>query len=134
MLKRRVVITGLGVVTPIGNDVETFWNNLVAGKSGVDLIQSFDTSELKTKIAGEVKDFDYTRYVDKKEGRKMDRVAHFSVAVAKQAVADAGIDVAQEDPTRLGVCVGTGFGGISTFMEQSLKSGEKGPGRISPIF
>ena len=93
-MKRRVVITGLGVVTPIGNDVETFWNNLVAGKSGVDLIQSFDTSELKTKIAGEVKDFDYTQYVDKKEGRKMDRVAHFSVAVAKQAVADAGIDVA----------------------------------------
>ena len=133
-MKRRVVITGLGVVTPIGNDVETFWNNLVAGKSGIDLIQSFDTADLKTKIAGEVKDFDYTQYVDKKEGRKMDRVAHFSVAVAKQAVADAGIDATKEDPTRLGVCVGTGIGGIITFLEQSLKYGEKGPGRISPFF
>ena len=98
ILKKRVVITGLGVVTPIGNDVETFWNNLIAGKSGIDTIKSFDATELKTKIAGEVKDFDYTLYVDKKEGRKMDRVAHFAVAVAKQAVADAGIDVAQEDP------------------------------------
>ena len=120
-MKKRVVITGLGVVTPIGNDVETFWNNLTAGKSGIDTIKAFDTTELRTKIAGEVKDFDFTRYVDKKEGRKMDRVAHFAVAVAKQAVADAGIDVAQEDPARLGVCVGTGIGGIHTFLEQSLK-------------
>ena len=89
---------------------------------------------MKTKIAGEVKDFDYTQYVDKKEGRKMDRVAHFAVAVAKQAVTDAGIDVAQENPARLGVCVGTGIGGIITFLEQSLKYGERGPGRISPFF
>ena len=79
-MKKRVVITGLGVVTPIGNDVETFWNNLIAGKSGIDTIKAFDTAELKTKIAGEVKDFDYTQYVDKKEGRKMDRVALFAVA------------------------------------------------------
>ena len=134
ILKKRVVITGLGVVTPIGNDVESFWNNLIAGKSGIDTIQSFDTTALKTKIAGEVKDFDYTRFVDKKEGRKMDRVAQFAVAVAKQAVEDAGIDVAQEEPARLGVCVGTGIGGIHTFLEQSLKYGEKGPGRISPFF
>ena len=134
ILKKRVVITGLGVVTPIGNDVETFWNNLTAGKSGIDTIKAFDTSALKTKIAGEVKDFDYTQYVDKKEGRKMDRVAHFAVAVAKQAVTDAGIDVAQENPARLGVCVGTGIGGIITFLEQSLKYGERGPGRISPFF
>ena len=133
-MKKRVVITGLGVVTPIGNDVETFWNNLIAGKSGIDTIKAFDTSALKTKIAGEVKDFDYTQYVDKKEGRKMDRVAHFAVAVARQAVADAGIDVAQENPARLGVCVGTGIGGIITFLEQSLKYGERGPGRISPFF
>ena len=134
ILKKRVVITGLGVVTPIGNDVETFWNNLIAGKSGIDTIKAFDTSALKTKIAGEVKNFDYTQYVDKKEGRKMDRVAHFAVAVARQAVADAGIDVAQENPARLGVCVGTGIGGIITFLEQSLKYGERGPGRISPFF
>ena len=70
ILKKRVVITGLGVVTPIGNDVESFWNNLIAGKSGIDTIQAFDTTALKTKIAGEVKDFDYTLFVDKKEGRK----------------------------------------------------------------
>ena len=122
-MKKRVVITGLGAVTPIGNNVAAFWENLVAGKSGIDLIKAFDTTDLKTKIAGEVKDFDYTMYVEKKEGRKMDRVAHFAVAVAKEAVADAKIDIAQEDPTRLGVCVGTGIGGIDTFLEQSLKYG-----------
>lgn len=133
-MKKRVVITGLGAVTPIGNNVAAFWENLVAGKSGIDLIKAFDTTDLKTKIAGEVKDFDYTMYVEKKEGRKMDRVAHFAVAVAKEAVADAKIDIAQENPTRLGVCVGTGIGGIDTFLEQSLKYGEKGPGRISPFF
>lgn len=133
-MKKRVVITGLGAITPIGNDVQTFWDNLVAGKSGIDYIKAFDTTELKAKIAGEVKDFDYTKYIDKKEGRKMDRVAQFAVAVAKEAVVDAGIDVAQEDPARLGVCVGTGIGGIDTFLDQSLKYAEKGPGRISPFF
>ena len=133
-LKKRVVITGLGAVTPIGNDVPTFWENLVAGKSGVDLIKSFDTSALGVKIAGEVKDFKYTDYVDPKEGRRMDRVAHFAVAVAKQAVADAKFDISQEDPTRCGVCVGTGIGGINTFLEQSMKFAAKGPSRISPFF
>ena len=133
-MKRRVVITGLGAVTPIGNDVPTFWENLVAGKSGVDLIKSFDTSALGVKIAGEVKDFKYTDYIDPKEGRRMDRVAHFAVAVAKQAVADAEFDISHEDPLRCGVCVGTGIGGINTFLEQSMKFAAKGPSRISPFF
>jgi 3-oxoacyl-[acyl-carrier-protein] synthase II len=84
ILKRRVVVTGLGAVTPIGNDVETFWNNLIAGKSGIGHITQFDTSDAKVTIAGEVKDFDYTKYIDKKEGRRMDRVAQFAVAVAKR--------------------------------------------------
>ena len=118
-MKRRVVVTGLGAVTPIGNDVETFWNNLIAGKSGIGHITQFDTSESKVTIAGEVKDFDYTRYIDKKEGRRMDRVDQFAVTVAKQAVADAKLDLKTIEPTRCGVCVGTGIGGIHTFLEQS---------------
>lgn len=133
-MKKRVVITGLGAVTPIGNDVATFWNNLVAGKSGVDYIDTFDTEDLPVKFAGLVKDFKYTDYIDKKEGRRMDRVAQFAVAVSKQALADSGIDLEKEDTTRCGVCVGTGIGGIETFLEQSLKFHQKGASRVSPFF
>lgn len=133
-MKRRVVITGLGAITPIGNDVKTFWDNLTAGKSGVDYIKNFDTTDLPVKIAGEVKDFDYTQYIDKKDGRRMDRVAQFAVAVAKQAVADAKLNMEEEDPARCGVCVGTGIGGIETFLEQSLKYHDRGPSKISPFF
>lgn len=133
-MKRRVVITGLGAITPIGNDVKTFWDNLTAGKSGVDYIKSFDTTDLPVKIAGEVKDFDYTQYIDKKDGRRMDRVAQFAVAVAKQAVADAKLNMEEEDPARCGVCVGTGIGGIETFLEQSMKYHDRGPSKISPFF
>ncbi len=133
-MKRRVVITGLGAITPIGNDVKTFWDNLTAGKSGVDYIKNFDTTDLPVKIAGEVKDFDYTQYIDKKDGRRMDRVAQFAVAVAKQAVADAKLNMEEEDPARCGVCVGTGIGGIETFLEQSMKYHDRGPSKISPFF
>lgn len=133
-MKRRVVVTGLGAVTPIGNDVESFWNNLVAGKSGISHITQFDTSDSKVTIAGEVKDFDYTKYIDKKEGKRMDRVAQFAVAVAKQAVEDAKLDLKAIEPTRCGVCVGTGIGGIQTFLEQAQVYFEKGSSRISPFF
>lgn len=133
-MKRRVVVTGLGAVTPIGNDVETFWNNLIAGKSGIGHITQFDTSDSKVTIAGEVKDFDYTQYIDKKEGRRMDRVDQFAVAVAKQAVADGKLDLKAIEPTRCGVCVGTGIGGIHTFLDQAQVYFEKGASRISPFF
>lgn len=134
LLKRRVVVTGVGAITPIGNDVKTFWNNLIAGKSGVGLITQFDTTNFDCKIAGEVKDFDFSQYGDKKEAKRMDRVTQFAVAAAKMAVEDSKLDVAQENAARIGVCAGTGIGGIHTFLEQSLKFGEKGPGRISPFF
>lgn len=133
-MKRRVVITGVGPVTPIGTGKETFWNNLTAGKSGIDIITRFDTTDVDVKIAGEVKDFDYADYMDKKEGKRMDRVTHFAVAAAKLAVEDAKLDLASINQVRAGVCVGSGIGGIETFVEQTTKYVEKGPSKISPFF
>ena len=127
MSKRRVVITGVGPVTPIGIGKETFWSNLVAGKSGVGPITQFDTEGFTVKIAAEVKDFDYTAYIDKKEGKRMDRVTQLAVAAAK-------LDMSKENAMRCGVCVGSGIGGIHTFLDQSLKYGAKGPSKISPFF
>jgi len=133
-LKRRVVVTGVGLVTPIGIGKEDFWNNLIAGKSGIGLITQFDTEGFEAKIAGEVKDFDFANYGDKKEAKRMDRVTQFAVAAAKMAIDDSKLNIADIDPVRAGVCVGSGIGGIHTFLEQSLKYGEKGPSRISPFF
>ncbi|MGL5207526.1 MAG: beta-ketoacyl-ACP synthase II, partial [Acidaminococcaceae bacterium] len=133
-MKRRVVITGVGPVTPIGTGKEKFWDNLTAGKSGIDIITRFDTTEIDVKIAGEVKDFDYAEYMDKKEGKRMDRVTHFAVAAAKLAVEDAKLDLANINQVRAGVCVGSGIGGIETFVEQTTKYVEKGPSKISPFF
>ncbi|MEG1412758.1 MAG: beta-ketoacyl-ACP synthase II [Acidaminococcaceae bacterium] len=133
-MKKRVVITGLGAVTPIGIGKNEFWNNLIAGKSGVGPITQFDTTDFDVRIAGEVKNFDYTQFIDKKEGKRMDRVTQFAVAAAKLAVEDAKLDHATIDPCRAGVCVGSGIGGIHTFLEQSIKYAEKGPSKISPFF
>lgn len=134
MTKRRVVITGVGPVTPVGIGKEEFWSSLIAGKSGVDYITSFDTTNFNVKFAGEVKNFDYTAFVDKKEGKRMDRVSHFAMAAAKLAIADAKLDITKEDPYRCGVCVGSGIGGITTFTEQAQKLVEKGPSKVSPFF
>lgn len=133
-LKRRVVVTGVGLVTPIGIGKEEFWKNLIAGKSGIGLITQFDTEGFDAKIAGEVKDFDFANYGDKKEAKRMDRVTQFAVAAAKMAVDDSKLNIAEIDAVRAGVCVGSGIGGIHTFLDQSLKYGEKGPSRISPFF
>ena len=133
-MKRRVVITGVGPVTPIGTGKEIFWNNLIAGKSGVGIITRFDPTDVDVKIAGEVKDFEYADYMDKKEGKRMDRVTHFAVAAAKLAVEDAKLDLASINQVRAGVCVGSGIGGIETFVEQTTKYVEKGPSKISPFF
>ena len=102
MSKRRVVITGVGPVTPIGIGKETFWSNLVAGKSGVGPITQFDTEGFTVKIAAEVKDFDYTAYIDKKEGKRMDRVTQLAVAAAKLAIEDAKLDMSKENAMRCG--------------------------------
>ncbi|MEA5092752.1 3-oxoacyl-[acyl-carrier-protein] synthase 2 [bioreactor metagenome] len=133
-MKRRVVVTGVGLVTPIGIGKEEFWKNLIAGKSGIGLITQFDTEGFDAKIAGEVKDFDFANYGDKKEAKRMDRVTQFAVAAAKMAVDDSKLNIAEIDAVRAGVCVGSGIGGIHTFLDQSLKYGEKGPSRISPFF
>ena len=107
---------------------------MIAGKSGIDIITRFDTTDVDVKIAGEVKDFDYAEYMDKKEGKRMDRVTHFAVAAAKLAVEDAKLDLASINQVRAGVCVGSGIGGIETFVEQTTKYVEKGPSKISPFF
>lgn len=133
-MKKRVVITGLGAITPIGIGTEEFWNNLIDGKSGVGEITQFDTTGFNVRIAGEVKDFDYKNYIDKKEGKRMDRVTQFAVAAAKMAADDAKLDITAMDATRAGVCVGTGIGGIHTFFEQTVKYHEKGPNKVSPFF
>jgi len=134
-LKHRVVVTGMGVVTALGSDLETFWNNLVAGKSGVSRIESFDASEFPTQIAAEIKDFNPEDYIDKKEARRMDRFVQLAVAASRLAVRDAGLEPgANIDPERLGVMVGSGIGGLGTWEEQHRILLEKGPKRVSPFF
>ncbi|MED4602579.1 beta-ketoacyl-ACP synthase II [Paenibacillus validus] len=134
-MKQRVVITGLGVMSALGREVETFWSNLLAGKSGVSTIESFDVSEYPTRIAAEIKDFVVEEYVDKKEARRMDRFVQFAVAATLNALKDAQLDVREQtDPERVGVYVGSGIGGLSTWEEQHKILLEKGPKRVSPFF
>jgi len=132
--KKRVVVTGLGCVTPFGVGAQVLWSGLISGKSCVGPITAFDTSEFAVKIAAEVKNFDFGDYGDKKEGRRMDRMAQFAVVSAKLAIEDAGINMSEEDPYRCGVCVGSGIGGLNTFVEQTLKYKDKGPRFVSPLF
>jgi len=131
----RVVITGMGVVTALGQDLETFWGNLTAGKSGVGMIENFDVSEYPTRIAAEIKDFNIEDYVDRKESRRMDRFVQFAVAGAINALKDANLNVSEDtDPERVGVSVGSGIGGLNTWEEQHRILLEKGPKRVSPFF
>ena len=133
-MSKRVVITGVGAVTPIGIGKDEFWNNLIAGKSGIGLITRFDTTDFTSKIAGEVKDFDYTQYVDKKEGKRMDRFVHYAIAASKMAIADAELDLDKVDRDRIGTCIGTGIGGVETLHDQYKALFDKGPNRVSPFF
>lgn len=130
---RRVVVTGLGAVTPVGNDVETMWNSLINGISGVDVITNFDTSDLKVKIAAQVKDFDATKYIEKKEIRKTDLYTQYAVAAAQQAIDDSGImGTIAED--RFGVYVGAGIGGMHAFTDNVLAMDKGGARKVSPYF
>ena len=129
----RVVITGMGAITPVGNDVETFWASLKAGKCGVGPITKFDVSDFKVKLAAEVKDFDVTQYVDKREARRMDLNCHFALAAAQQAVDQAGLKEGNFDPYRTGVIYGSGVGGLHIAEQEIPKLIEKGPGRVSPL-
>ncbi len=132
-MKKRVVITGLGCISPLGNDVETTWENIIAGKSGIGAITRFDTTDFKTTIAADVKDFDGKERFGGREARKMDLVAQYALAAAQEAVAQSGLTVTPENRDRIGVLVGTGIGGMGTLFENMLTYVEKGPRRISPF-
>ncbi|GMK40689.1 3-oxoacyl-[acyl-carrier-protein] synthase 2 [Paenibacillus sp. CCS19] len=134
-MKQRVVVTGMGVMTSLGDDLEQFWGNLMEGKSGVSLIEAFDVSEYPTRIAAEIKGFNPELYADKKEARKMDRFVQFAVAASKKAVEDAGLNIGENaDPERVGVMIGSGIGGLGTWEDQHNILLEKGPKRVSPFF
>jgi len=132
-MTRRVVITGLGLITSLGQEVEGFWKRLLAGESGVSRIESFDPSRYSVRIAGEIKDFNPEAWLDKRVARHMDRFAQMAVASAVQAVKDAGLDLAKEDPFRVGAIVGSGIGGLKELEEQHTRLLEKGPMRVSPF-
>lgn len=134
----RVVVTGLGVVSPIGNDMSTFWDNLLAGKSGAGPVTHFDPDSFPTpfttRIAAEVKDFDPLPFIDKKEVRKMDIFIQYAVAAAKMAIADAKLDMEKEDLDEVGVYIGSGIGGMNTIESNAKILHERGPKRVSPFF
>ncbi|MFC5702197.1 beta-ketoacyl-ACP synthase II [Cohnella faecalis] len=135
-MTHRVVITGMGVVTSLGTDLNTFWDNILAGKSGVSLIEAFDTADYTTKIAAEVKNFSAESFgVDKKTTRKMDRFVQFGAAASLMAIKDSGLEIGvNSDPERVGVSVGSGIGGLGTWEDQHTILMEKGPRRVSPFF
>jgi len=133
-LGRRVVITGMGLVIPIGIGVETAWKNVCEGKSGIGLLTRFDTNGFETKIAGEVKHFNPELYIDKKEIKKMDLFIHYAIAAAKEALEDAQLAITPENSEQIGVIVGTGLGGLPSIERYHKILLEKGPGRISPFF
>ena len=131
---KRVVLTGFGAITPIGIGKEEFWNSLIEGKSGVGYITKFDTSNHETKIAAEVKNFDPSLYMEKKEAKRMDLFSQYAVAGARLALDDSGIDLDKINLERAGSIIGSGIGGISSLESEKDKFNEKGPGRISPLF
>jgi len=133
MEKRRVVITGVGVISPVGNDAQTFWASLLAGKSGIGPVTHFDASEFPTRIAGEVKDFDPSAFMDKKDVKRTDRFVQFAIAATKMALEDARLKIEEQDPERVGVYIGSGIGGLATWEDQHRVLLEKGPRRVSPF-
>ncbi len=138
MSRRRVVVTGLGCLSPVGNTVEASWANLLAGQSGIDLITKFDASNFACKIAGEVKGFDLESYISAKEARTMDSFIHYGIAAAAQAVADAGLPtgeaLGEEEATRIGCVIGSGIGGLPLIENTRDELVSRGPRRISPFF
>ena len=132
-MKRRVVITGLGAITPVGNNVEEFWSSLKAGKCGIGEITKFDTSDYKVKIAAEVKDFVAKERMDFKAAKRMETFSQYAVVAAKEACEDAGFEIEKEDPFRCGVIIGSGIGSLQQIEKQYTTILEKGPGRVSPL-
>lgn len=133
-MKKRVVITGMGVLHSLGFGVDNFWNAIKEGKSGISLLSKFDTTNFEAKVAAEIKSFEPTDYIDKKEAKRMDVFTQFAMAAAKMAMEMSGLDMEQEDRFRAGVIIGSGIGGIQTLEEQHHTLETKGPGRVSPFF
>ncbi|OGL18077.1 MAG: beta-ketoacyl-[acyl-carrier-protein] synthase II [Candidatus Rokubacteria bacterium RIFCSPLOWO2_12_FULL_71_22] len=134
MDRRRVVVTGLGALTPVGNSTDEFWSAITQGRSGIGPITKFDSTGYPTRIAGEVREFDALRYVDKKEARRLDPYLQYAIACAAMAVGDASLDVSKVDGTRFGVLIGSGIGGIQTLLETHKTLLDRGPDRVSPFF
>lgn len=133
-MKKRVVVTGMGAITPIGNSVDAFWEGIRQEKIGFDKISYFDASEYKCKLAAQVKDFDPADYMDKKAARRMEQFCQFAVAASKEALEDAGIDMEKEDAFRVGCSIGNGVGSLQAMEREHTKLVEKGPSKISPLF
>ncbi len=133
-MKRKVVITGIGIMSPVGKNKTEFWESIRNGRSGVSLIQAFDTTAFDCKIAGEIKDFNPVTYIeDRKRARRMDKFTQFAMAAAKEAIADSGLDITKEDPDRVGVMIGSGVGGLQTMEDEVTVLVQKGPRRVSPF-
>ncbi len=132
-MKTRVVVTGMGAITPIGNDVESFWNGLKNKEVGIGPITYFDTAEYKCKLAAEVKNFNAKEYMDVKAARRMELFSQYAVAASREALEESGINMEQEDPYRVGVCVGSGIGSLQAVEKDCKKMAEKGPSRVNPL-
>jgi len=133
-MNHRVVVTGIGIVSPIGHGVDNFWEAIKAGKCGISMIESFDTTSFKVKVAGEIKDYDPTETINKKDAKRMDRFTHFAITASKFAVNDAALEINDENAERIGVYLGNGIGGLITIEETAGKLMTKGVDRISPFF
>src|SRR5690554_1179135 len=134
MSKRRVVITGLGILSPLGNDLASSWDGITAGRSGIGPITHFDASAFPTRISGEVKDFDASQWIAPKDLKKMDPFVHYGVAASMMAIGDAGLEIAGEDAERIGVAIGAGIGGLKGIEETTIRYNEGGPRKISPFY
>lgn len=134
MTKRRVAVTGMGIVSPVGNDIRTAWENVLAGKSGIGPVTHFDAARFTTRIAGEVRDFDVNDYLTPKEARKMDPFIHYGMAAGIQALKDAGLEATEADAHRMGVAIAAGIGGIHTIEKNHTAYLKNGPRKISPFF
>ena len=133
-MERRVVITGLGAITPLGNNVEDFWKGIKAGKCGIDQITKFDTTNFKVKIAGEVKEYNPEDYFERREAKRLDLFSQYAMISAREAWKDSNLDKEKEKMERVGVIIGSGIGGIQTIETENKKCNEKGPDRVSPMY
>lgn len=134
MSKRRIVVTGIGMISPLGNDVNSTWRNLIAGKSGINLIENFDTSNHTTKFAGQVKNFNNEEYISRKDAKKMDIFIQYGIAAGIQAIQDSGLEITEKNADRIGVAIGSGIGGIGLIEENHSALMAGGPRKVSPFF